>query len=150
MNLILSDKQVALNALYVAIRKSADHSRDLARFIDDAKLTTALGEIAVQREILSQNVRAVIHTLGDLPAEPDPDRETLEQLAHKIRALVSSDQQVKILEQCLGAEQEVARRAADARKLGLDDTCATMIDDVENQVRIVTRRLQTLMDEYTG
>ncbi|MGB3222906.1 MAG: hypothetical protein WBB23_08905 [Desulforhopalus sp.] len=150
MNLIRTDQQVALNALYVAIRKSADHYRDAALCLDDSALTVALSEIVVQRKILSENVRKVISSLGDLPAEPDPDRESLEQLAYRIGTLLSSDQPAKILEQRLAAEQEVAELAAAAGELELDDSCTALVDEVKEHVQVVTDRLQALIKEHTG
>ena len=149
MNLIRTDQQVAMNALYTAIRKNADHYHDAALRLGDSALTMVFHEIVEQRNILSENIRELVRGLGDLPSEPDPDRETLEQLAYHIGSSLSSNQPVKILQQRLSAEQEVADLAAAAKRVELNDACTALVEEVEEHVQTVTGRLQALIEEYT-
>ncbi len=148
MKLLRTDQQVAMNAFYAAIRKSAAHYQDAAMFLDNAQLSATFKELAEQRQALSRKVKAAIRTLDDLPAEPDPDRESLEQLAHHISARVSADQAAGILQQRMANEQEVHDLASDARETALDANCAALVDEVEKHVQTISKRLQSLIDTH--
>ncbi len=150
MNLIRTDQQVAMNAMYTAIRKTAHHYLDAASSLDDSALITIFQEIVEQRKILSEKVRELIRSRGDLPPEPDQDRETLEQLAYHMGSSLSANPRVQILKQRLNAEQEVADLAAAAREVKLNEACTALVDEVEAHVQTVTDRLQALVEEYTN
>ncbi len=148
MNLIRTDQQVAMNSIYTAIRKNADHYLDAAKGLDDSVLITVFHEILEQRNILSEKARELIRSIGDLPPEPDPDRETFEQLAYHIDSSLSSNRSANILKQRLDAEQELAALTAAAKEVRLNETCAALVDEVEEHVRAVTVHLQALIEEY--
>ncbi len=135
-----------MNALYAATRKSADHYHDAAMFLDNDQLSADFNKIAEQRQGLSRKIKAAVRTLNDLPAEPDPDRESLEQLIHHISAGMSAEKSAKIVQQRINDEQEIHNLALDARNTSLDANCTAVVDEVAKHVQTITKRLQTLID----
>ena len=147
MNILRTDQQVAMNELYVKVCESADHLKDAANYLDAKGLSGVLKEIAAQRKVLSWQIKAAIRTLGDLPPEPDPDRESVEQLFNRIGAMVASDQTTCLLEQRLSGEKELAQSVVNARSTGLDDLCTQAVDKIEESSRLATRQLQSSLKD---
>lgn len=97
MSILRDDVQVALNSLHVAIQESADYYRSVAETLEDARVTRVCREIARQRDELALEVAAAIRDTGDLPAEPDRDREAAVEIRERLAARVSANQVQEIV-----------------------------------------------------
>ena len=142
MNIIRTELQVALHDLHVAVQESADHYRDSAEFLDDEPVSQLLVEIADEREQLAQKFEQAIRATDDLPAAPDADRETGEQLIHRLRSLFSSDQTEDVLNQRLEAEDALAQMLTDAREAELGAEYEALRQAFADQVRSARTRLE--------
>ncbi len=149
MSLLRTDQQVALNTALVAIETSADHFHAAAEHLKDSAVSEALRRISDERNNLCQGFKTAIRTSGDLPPEPDPDRESLEQLAQQIGAAIAPDQTVKVLEQRLAAEHKLAALVTDTRNVKLDDASDALFAKLLEHIRSVTERLQTLLKQHS-
>lgn len=147
MTLIRTDQQVALNTALVAIETSADHYHAAAEHLKDSPVSAALRRISDERNSLSQRFKAAIRNSGDLPPEPDPDRESLEQLAQQIGAAIAPDQTLKVLEQRLAAEQKLAALIADTRDAKLNAASDALFAELVEHIHSVTERLQALLKQ---
>ena len=149
MTLIRTDQQVALNTALVATETSADHYHAVAEHLNDSSVCEALRRIGDERNSLSQSFKAAIRNHGDLPPEPDTDRESLEQLVQQIGAAIAPDQTVKVLEQRLDAEQKLAAQVADTRDAKLDAASDALFTELIEHIHSVTERLQTLLKQHS-
>lgn len=149
MTLIRTDQQVALNTALVAIETSADHFHAAAEHLKDSAVSDALRRIGDERNSLSQGFKTAIRDSGDLPPEPDADRESLEQLAQQLGAAIASDQTIKVLEQRLAAEQKLSEQVKDTRTVELDDASDALFAELVEHIHRVTERLQTLLKQHT-
>lgn len=149
MSLLRTDQQVALNTALVAIETSADHYHAAAEHLQDSAVSEALRQIGDERNSLSEGFKTAIRNSGDLPPEPDPDRESLEQLAQQIGAAIASDHTAKVLEQRLAAEQKLAALVTDTRNVELDDASDALFVELFEHIHRVTERLQTLLKQHS-
>ena len=144
MNLLRTDKEVALNDLLVASRETADHYQDALEYLDDHPITTALRDIMQERLSVIERIEQAIRALGDLPSMPDPDRETGEMLLHHVTAALSSDSATEILEQRIKAERHLLALLQACNDVGLDNDQPQLLQEMAQQVHRVITRLEQL------
>jgi hypothetical protein len=144
MNLLRTDKEVALNDLLVASRETADHYQDALEYLDDHPITPALRDIMQERLSVIERIEQAIRALGDLPSMPDPDRETGEMLLHHVTAALSSDSATEILEQRIKAERHLLALLQACNDVGLDNDQPQLLQEMAQQVHRVITRLEQL------
>lgn len=144
MNLLRTDKEVALNDLLVASRETVDHYQDAVEYLNDDHITPVLRMIMQERQGFIQRIEQAIRALGDLPSVPDPDRETGEMLLHHVTAALSSDTATQILEQRIKAERHVLELVQACHAAGLDDAHAQLLVEMEQQIHSAIERLDAL------
>ncbi|HSX85278.1 MAG TPA: DUF2383 domain-containing protein [Cellvibrio sp.] len=144
MNLLRTDKEVALNDLLVASRETVDHYQDAVEYLDDDHITPVLCMIMQERQGFIERIEQAIRALGDLPSVPDPDRETGEMLLHHITAALSSDTATQILEQRIKAERHVLELVQACHAAGLDDAHEKLLREMEQQIHTAIERLEAL------
>ena len=144
MNLLRTDKEVALNDLLVASRETADHYQDALEYLDDHPITPALRDIMQERLSVIERIEQAIRALGDLPSMPDPDRETGEMLLHHVTAALSSDSATEILEQRIKAERHLLALLQACNDVGLDNDQPQLLQEMAQQVHGVITRLEQL------
>ena len=144
MNLLRTDKEVALNDLLVASRESIDHYQDAVEYLDYDHVTPVLRMIMQERLGFIERIEQAIRALGDLPSVPDPDRETGEMLLHHITAALSSDTATQILEQRLKAERHLLELVQVCRAAGLDDEHGPLLRELEQQIHTAIEGLDAL------
>lgn len=139
MGILRSEQQVALQQLYRLVQESIDHYQDSAEFVEDSNAAQLFTRIASEREPLAEQLAQAIRDTGDLPAAPDADKETGEQLLHRLRAWFTADQTRDVVEQRLQAEAELARVLADTKNQSSDpiyqDLHQRFVTQVENAGR---------------
>lgn len=147
MGILRSEQQVALQGLYRLAQESVDHYRDSAEFVEDSALMQLFTRIADQRESLAGSVGQAIRATDDLPAAPDADRETGEQLIHRLHAWFTADQTRDVLQQRLQAEEELATALTQSRDESSDPTFRHLHQLFVEQVTDVTQTLRQAMAE---
>lgn len=146
MSIMRSEYQVVLQDLHSRARESVDHYRDSARFVEEEGAARLFRGIADEREAFASRVADVIREAGDLPAAPDADRETGEQLIHRLHAWFSSDQTKDVIEQRLEAEAELANWLVTQRGQSHNDVHRALLDELEQQTGAVQSRLREALD----
>jgi hypothetical protein len=146
MSILRNEYQVALQDLHALLQESADHYRDSARFVDDGRAARLFHEIADDREAFAARVADVIRGTGDLPAAPDADRETGEQLIHRLRAWFSPDQMRDVIGQRLEAEVELASWLVEQRGKSHNDGHQELLGALEQQTGEIRTRLEQALE----
>lgn len=132
--LLRDDKQAALNRVESLCLETADGYGSAAGQADDRTLAALFEQARQQRQRLATELAPHIRALGDLPRQPDPDREALDHVVDGIKAFLSGDGDAALLEQRLAADAglEEAIRAALDENLAPDtrDMLKRMLDEV--------------------
>ena len=112
--LLRDDTQTALNRVESLCLETADGYGSVARQAGDPSLAALFGQTQQQRQRLAAELAPHIRALGDLPRQPDPDREALDHVVDGIKAFLAGDSDAVLLEQRLAADAglEEAVRAA--------------------------------------
>ena len=109
MSILRSDTQVALNDLHRSLQESADHYRYAADTLQDAAASGACKKIAEERRALAGQAADAIRETGELPGEPDPDREAAEQIRERLEAMIGDDEVSAVVAHRLQGEEELLR-----------------------------------------
>jgi uncharacterized protein (TIGR02284 family) len=142
--MLRSEAQVALHDLLEALREAVDLYTDDAEVLGSGALADLCRELALRRERLSAAVADEVSRHGDLPSEPDADRETLHRIGNRLRAAVSGHDRDVILRDRLDAESELERAAQHALEVVTEPASRAVLEDVHRDVRQARRQLDAL------
>jgi uncharacterized protein (TIGR02284 family) len=106
--LLRNEQQLALNQIETLCMASADHYALAVDDSDDPTLAQLFGDLARERKSFAVELADHIRALNDLPQQPDPDRETVEDLLTGIKAFFSGDQRDTLIEDRKKQELELA------------------------------------------
>lgn len=140
--MLRDDRQVALGEVVVACKHAADQYREEAELAEDRALEQTLGELAARREEQALSLEAHIRALGDLPREPDADRETVSGLLTRLRAHFAADPRGALLSGAIESEQELAARIDEALREDLPEQAAQALRRLREDVASTIRRVR--------
>lgn len=145
MNLVRNDRQTALHDLLIAIEESADHYQDAADFLKGHQACVYLEQFAKQRLILTTRLEGAIRSEGELPAAPDPDKETGTKFFQHMLASLTHNEAPKVLEQRMKKEEEISELVQAARDGGVDEYHPELLQDISENNRLVLQSLRDLL-----
>lgn len=105
MTLMRSDRQVALRDLHLAMQESADLYQCTAAFLQDSAASEICNTLANERLRLAEQLEQEIRAEGELPSEPDRDKEAIEELQQRLETLFAEDQVAGVMGHRLEAEK---------------------------------------------
>lgn len=144
MALLRSDAQVALNDLLTDCRKTAAQYQDSAQYLE-GRVSVVMGQLAEERTAASQQLERAICRHGDLPSGSNEDRETIEQLYHRVHARLADDGTADRVEQMMILEQAFTQKLVDiiaSERLSGD---GELLHDLLKQTRVAVARLNKLL-----
>lgn len=120
--MLLDDKQAMINDLLIAYRESNDHYRDAAEQLDggtpaERELGELLASIRDSREGTIERLSELVRESGDLPREPDADKEEALQLFTRLKAALGGERRRIVLEERVTGEQRIAEQLEEALRL---------------------------------
>ncbi len=120
--MIFSDeKEIVMNNLLVAVKHSIDHFQRAAAIIDDEQLTGLFEQLASDRREMADAIEHLLKASGFLPAEPDPEKQHLTELATRIRAAISDNDRAFLLDTADQLEKDIRTSLQQARGLDWPD-----------------------------
>lgn len=128
--MLRTESQVALQDLLEALRAAADMYADNAEVLAEGELAELCRALALRRGQQAQAVADELRRRGDLPGEPDADRETLQRLGHRLRTLVAGNERAVVVQDRLDAEAELAELAAQAAGLVTEPATQALLADI--------------------
>jgi hypothetical protein len=143
--MLRNEKQVALHDLLEALTTAARRYADDTDALEgDDPLAQRCRELALRREQLAAAVAAEMQRHGDLPTEPDTDRDTLSRLGSRLRAMLSGDEREAMIRERLGGEAELARLAQQASQLATEPGWRDLLEAVRREAEQAQLELQKL------
>lgn len=132
--MLLDPRHVALNDIIILCKEAADHYLDAAERVDDAQLSALFRRLADQREQTATELSRHIIELGALPRVPDTDRETLERLVLRMKATLSADERLALIEEHTQAESEIADLTIGALRMNLPEATHAALHRLQEEV----------------
>ena len=106
--MIRDERLAALNNLIEQCKDEADLYQEAAGLTEEPALGELFTKTGRERERLASELSTYLRQLGDLPAAPDRDRETLEELVTRLKAALSVDKRLVLIDERLQAEKELS------------------------------------------
>lgn len=147
MNLLRTDLQTALHDLHVALQENIDNYRDASTFVEDRRAGELFAAIAGEREPLRDEIEQAIRDVGDLPAAPDTDKETGEQLLHRLQSLFSRDQTEDVIAQRLEAEAALEEVLDEGQAMNVGEPYTRLNARCRELVDSARRRLESGLEQ---
>ena len=139
--MLRDDKQTALNDVIYAVKDSAHHFQEAAEIVSDAGLADLFRAIARQRETLATELEAHIRRLHDLPREPDPDREIVDAVITRLKAALTGNERLSVLDEREQAEGELRTCIEDALALDFPEATQVLLTRLLNEAIATRERL---------
>lgn len=111
-----SDAEVALDDVTVGCKRTAEHLTDAAEVIADEvpSLAALFRDLAARRAALAADLERRMLEMDAYPGAPDEDRELVGVLARRLRHVLSSHDEVALLEDRLQETEDLASDIATA------------------------------------
>lgn len=145
MSILRTPKQVAFNDLLVAVEESVDNYGDLANALDDTAVAGTFHGFMQERRSIVRRLQAEIRRLDDLPSLPDPDKEDIGKLMHRLRAALSDDEITQALQEMLDAEQHIQELTGICAQEEPDPSESQLLTDLTAQVDSTVSRLRLMV-----
>lgn len=140
--MLRNDKQVALHDLLEALEAAAGRYADDAEVLGESELGALCHSLELQRQRLAGLMAAELRRDGDLPSEPDADRETLSRLGNRLRTLLAADEQQRVVRERLAGEAELERLAQQAAGLASEPAWQTLLEQIQQDAAQAQQRLR--------
>lgn len=148
MNIIRTEKQTALQELLVNLQETADMFQDAADYVDEQPLSEQFESIAGERKGFVPRLEKLVRDNEDLPSAPDSERETAKKLLSRLFAKVDSNPLGEILLEREKGEDGVKEALGQCRKLGMDEECGGLLQDLDKHIVSTHEKLQKLLERY--
>lgn len=148
--MLRDERQAALDEVIVACKTLADHYEEAAGLAEHSALADLFRELAGGRGRQAGELEAHLRRLGELPREPDADRETVESLLSRARSALAEDRDRELIEEREAAERELLGRIDGA--LAEDFSAATrrVLEDLRREVEAAIDRLEAASADYSA
>lgn len=141
--MLREQSQVALDNVVVMASKSADlYESEADRVSND---TAALFRtLAARRRAVAEQLANVLRRSGELPGEPDRDRETLEEIMVRLKTIIASDEEAELLQIREEGENELAAAVDRALNYQLPEKASSLLGPFVRHIAKTKTCLQQL------
>ena len=105
--MLINESLAAINQISAKARELADHYEDFSVQLEDATLTKLFQQQASTHRNHAEDLENVLRVAGELPRQPDPEQETLNDLIENVSNAIARDTQQAILQHRLNAEEQL-------------------------------------------
>ena len=140
--LLRNEQQLALNRVETLCIETADHYAAAADQVDDPMLSDLFGDLARQRREFAMALAAHIRALDDLPQQPDPDRETIDDLLTSIKAFLSGDQRDTLIDERKKLEYALVEAIQTGLQQALPEDTKILLRQLLSQVETALGQLE--------
>jgi hypothetical protein len=128
--LLRNDAEVALDEAVEGCKAAADHYRSAAE-VAPSDLTDLFEELGRQRLEWWRRLEDEVRRMGNLPSAPDADREAVEQLVTRVKAALSRDEHLALIERAAKVEEDIAAKAASALREDLPPSARELLGEIK-------------------
>lgn len=139
--LLRDDRQMAVNDVETLCVEAADHYAAAAGRVQDAQVATLFSDLALQYRQFAAALARHIRASGDLPQQPDPDKEAVVDVLTGIKGLLRGDLRNTLIDDRARGEEAVATAAIAALAQDVDAALRTLLQDVLAHTEAARSRL---------
>lgn len=108
MSILRTDNEADGVEILKLVIETADYYREIANVVEDDNLASQLSNIANERASYIEPFQDVVKKLGELPANPDPDKELLQKIEGGLTQFFTDNSKNAILDKCLQEDEKLA------------------------------------------
>ncbi len=149
MSLLREKNLVALDNVVVSALKNADHYEEEAARLG-GELAGYFKELANRRREAAEDLGTILRRAGDMPKEPDRDRESFEEALSRLKAFVASNEEAALLRDRLKSEKELAETVNKALTFQVPDESRPVLRELEAEIGKTLVKLRQLMDSESA
>lgn len=142
---ILSDTEVAFNEILVACQESIDYYENAITRIDDENKAALFQSIVNQRKLFSNSLTDIIRSNGDLPAMPDPDKETGEMIIEQVAASLSANDINYVVSHRIETEKHLQTLIEKATEMEMNESDQKLLQNFLNHIEKTIEDLSSLI-----
>lgn len=116
MKWLIDEQSVVINEILVLIKKSIHFCEHAVNRLGDGRTRRFFIREFREFGVFLSGLIDFIHIKGELPREPDSDREALEQWGADIKALLSENEEASFLEHYRDLQQDLYAAIESAKK----------------------------------
>ena len=143
--LLRDEKDVRLNDVMRACRKAAGHYRLSLDVLAQDRTAGVFKQMLESRSGLCRKIEALIRACGYLPETLDPDRQTVENLAERAKALISGDDRTAMLKHAVHLEDNLISCTGSVLSLSWPQAQSEQLYQIENEISRGKRILDSLI-----
>ncbi|MDW7774665.1 MAG: DUF2383 domain-containing protein [Desulfobulbaceae bacterium] len=143
--LIREEQQVALDKVAVLALKNSDHYESEAERVSP-DLALFFRSLAARRKTFAGQLAEILRRTGELPSEPDRDREVVEEVITRLRTFLASDREAELLQEREKGESELAEAVEQALQFRLPRETVDLLHGFSRHIEETRTRLQ----QYRG
>lgn len=142
--MLRTEQQAALDDVIVMCLYAADRYQSAAQRASDRRLSEFFVTLAQERKQFAQRLTHVLVSIGSMPSQPDPDKETLDEVIARIKMTFAGDERSLLLEECRHVEQQIAATAAKASEYHEPERTKQILGRLIEAVERAQRQLEWL------
>lgn len=138
--LLRNETQMALSQVETLCFEAADRAA-AAVVRSGGELARLFDVLAQQHREFAEELAGHIRALDDLPQQPDPDRETIDEMLSSIKALLSGDAQQTLIDECIRIEQALLDAATAALHANVPAAAQSVLQRIASHAEQALRDL---------
>jgi hypothetical protein len=139
---LADQKETALNAVLIALYSAADHYAQSVELLENQPPADYFARLLHLRRAAATRLTELLRTLDFLPAEPDPDRLALTELATRVKAALAREVEPILVQKALHLEVQIEHRFEEALKMAMPPPVESTLQRLESETRREIERLQ--------
>lgn len=142
--MLRTEQQAALDDVIVMCLYAADRYQSAAQRASDRRLSEFFVTLAQERKQFAQRLTHVLVSIGSMPSQPDPDKETLDEVITRIKMAFAGDERSLLLEEGRHVEQQIAATAANASEYLQQEGTKQILERLIEAVERAQQRMEWL------
>ena len=118
--MFMNDKQVAVRDVILRLLEASGYYEHGANALSDPDLAMRFAARGRECNVTAEGLEPHIHRLGELPSQPDPEREVLDHILHRI-ANIGVDERSRFAKELSARESAIGQAAGDALRQPLPE-----------------------------
>lgn len=136
MKWLIDEQSAAINEVLVLIKKSIHFCEHAVNRLGDGRTRRFFLQEFREFNVFLSGLIDFIRIKGELPREPDSDKEALEQWGADIRALLSESEEISFLEHYRDLQHDLYAATESARKSngGMPESIRSVLENLDRHV----------------
>lgn len=145
MSIIRTEQQADAVEILKLVMETHDYYADMSEVAND-DIGAVLECVAAERASFIPRAKAMVKALGELPVQPDPDKELLQKVGGGITQLLAGDSNDAVIDKCLQHDQKLADLLANTELRGDAHEHQPLIEQLSQHLHATRSKLSGLKD----